>query len=138
MTQPDTPERLDTRGHVMDVGGTHHMHSTCWEDLSPFEQGYIEAMFVSFDSENGQPILISKPTGKIGSGLAHYVGFSDLAAETLATIRKDCAEALLDVFIAPKGVELGGQIFWRERQADKWLAFPPLHPTLSDGRIRFQ
>lgn len=57
-------------------------------------------------------------------------GFSDLSPEALAMILADCAlrAAGLDDLDREDGA-----LFWAERQAGKWLAFPPLTVSLGDG-----
>jgi len=110
-----------------------------WPDLSPFAQGYVEAMFASLPDE------------EFWQG---GFGFSDLAPETLAAILRDC-----EVFVSfltgeydDATMRMMGREFWRARNgaADAFMAwplnrpaliersraFPPLTPSLGDdGRV---
>lgn len=58
-----------------------HDNAPEWRDLSVFEQGYVEAMF--FTNQ-----------GDLSDDIPEDATFSDLAPETLAGIRKDCAAFL--------------------------------------------
>lgn len=98
-----------------------------WYSLSPFTQGYVEAVFAS---ENDPAVG----------------GFSDLAPETLARIIADCEEfAVFARKLNQKEVTAfvstfhWGATFWNYRQADRWPnAFPPLTVELGDdGKVRF-
>jgi hypothetical protein len=87
-----------------------------WSDLTPFCQGYVEAMFSG-------PAL-----PRVGL-LWEWVGFSDLAPETLARIIEDC-EALRP---SPVTVEHGRTV-WKQRQEGKaGPDFPPLAVSLGDN-----
>jgi hypothetical protein len=105
-----------------------------WPDLSPFAQGYVEAMFAAMRAWDGRPCTLPSPGGGVAIGLA----FSDLAPETLAAILKDCeagrnlSSGLVPTFRKNK---LGGAAFWRQREG---YGFPPLTPALNDaGRVVF-
>lgn len=115
---------LDTSGVVREydnAGGL--MGELRWSDLSPFEQGYVEAMFAEFLAGFSQYEKITQ-----------LAGFSDLAPETLSAIQKDCAGAPSD-YAFPKGAE-GGARFWDVRQLGDYPEYPPLTPYLGDdGRV---
>lgn len=127
---------LDTSGCVLIMRATDtHPHPTdypnglSWGDLTPFAQGYIEALLTDFASR----FALMPPTGP-----AREVAFSDLAPETLARIIADCAAACLHPmpFCATYSAEGGS--FWSERQDGVYVAFPPLTVWLGDdGKVRF-
>lgn len=104
-----------------------------WSDLSPFVQGYIEAMLRDYLTRN---------LGPLASG--DILGFSDLAPETLSRILKDCGPDSRG-YVHPTGATMGiantfegGGLFWRTRQEGMWAGFPPQRTTLSnDGLIYF-
>lgn len=137
--------RLDTSGEVRGSrlvegpDGNWRSH-WAWPDLSPFEQGYVEAKFASMErAPNGSPILRGTTSKQIGT--AHFVGFSDLAPETLAAIRKDCAglrKRHVIVSGVPEHERAHGRGAWCNRQLGKTPGFPPRTLILSDdGLIRF-
>lgn len=97
---------------------------TLWPDLSPFEQGYVEAMFA-----------IPRDGWKWQAGKLVSPGFADLAPETLAAIRKDCALYIREY--ARSGAVASGTDLWRVRQEGRLgPAFRPLTVTLGDdGRV---
>lgn len=97
-----------------------------WTDLSPLEQGYVEALFESL-----------RPVEDSDIGFQQDLAFSDLAPETLAAIRKDC-DLLCRKHFIPTDATYSGSEFWKRRQAGKCetLGFPPLTVTLGDdGRV---
>lgn len=88
-----------------------------WGGLSPFAQGYVEALFASAEDALRYP-----DTGP-GIGGGHY-GFSDLAPEALALILRKCG---------PEAQRLWGDT--REGGRLFWSSFP-LAPYLGDdGRV---
>jgi hypothetical protein len=135
---------LDTSGavlsrsdHVMSGG----VLTTVWSDLSPFAQGYVEAMFAALD-------LTVDEMAKWLDGVDPYrlPSFSDLAPETLALILRDCAAYERGPAMLPADRAGGGATFWRDRQSGFYLretagvpfcgAFPPLTPYLGDdGKV---
>jgi|GEM_PF-1780737 len=136
--------KLDTSGEVTPTpdtsrGFTHGM-ATQWGDLSPFTQGYIEALFAE-NEPNGSLDTSDRfdlPHGR--GGVCREAGFSDLAPETLARIITDCeaARRRLD----SDDAEDAGAVFWRLRQEGHYVGglinFPPLTVQLGDdGLIRF-
>lgn len=128
---------LDTSGDVR----TRWDMAVQWQQLSPFVQGYVEALFASMErAETGRPAL---PWPSNGSGNLWGVGFSDLAPETLARIIADC-EGARDGYRAANTKACGAS-FWAGRNdpAGCWRylvtdGFPPLTVRLGDdGRVRF-
>lgn len=136
-----------------------------WSDLSPFEQGYVEAMFASgvrqcerccgngeliadearylspLDGDKGDEAVGDCPNCS-GRGEFTLGGFSDLAPETLAAIRKDCSAivALYQPHIEGRIGASAGEGFWLGRQLGHYATdgFPPLTVTLGDdGKVRF-
>lgn len=103
-----------------------------WSDLSPFAQGYVEAML----AEAGEDLADERMAQNPRDDARLSVGFSDLAPETLARIMEDC-EAMKR---APGLAEepRGGDFFWHWRQEGKLTinGFPPLTPHLGDdGKV---
>jgi hypothetical protein len=126
MTSPtqdvETRRALDTSGRV---AGTHAGIAVWYEfeDLSPFQQGYVEALFADM-----------RRLGIEGHREFEYRDnrFSDLSPAALAMIIRDCegqAKAYTDR--VPDTVD--GGIFWSGRQGWRLRGFPPLTITLSDG-----
>lgn len=112
--------QLDTSGRVIiEVSEAFETYYE-WSDLSPFTQGYIEALFEERFQFGG--------------------GFSDLAPETLARIIADCESARPRYVIPgyPGGPE-SGRTFWIDRQSPEHIhGFPPLTVQLGDdGKVRF-
>jgi hypothetical protein len=92
-----------------------------WSDLSPFAQGYVEAMFASHR-------LVREDR--------NYAGFSDLAPETLALILRDCEVAGWGY---QDRADIGREV-WQARQRgeyrDRPRPFPPQTPYLADdGKV---
>lgn len=111
---------FDTSGTVRRPGFARPL---AWSDLSPFEQGYVEALFVETRRANPHHPVVG-------------CGFSDLAPEALVMILRDC-EGWLKLY--PKAS--GGASFWRCRQ-DQLVTrpdFPPLTVYLGDdGRVHLR
>lgn len=133
--RPMTGVTLDTSGSVATYPweGGEIAPQVRWDQLSPFEQGYVEKALDDFliyvHRDDSLHIKEVRPSR-----------FSDLAPETLAAIRKDCAA--FAATIRPGSTVLthedGGKV-WRFRQAGQIRALPPLTPILSkDGKVRFQ
>lgn len=127
-----TQFQLDTSGAVEQPG---LYRSLRWSDLSPFTQGYIEALLSEPETARAWWLRHSGPFG-----IPAAAPFRDLAPETLARIIADCA--VLQNF-GPFGslenhVE-GGREAWENRQAGNLIAldFPPLTVQLGDdGKVR--
>lgn len=129
---------LDTSGEV--ATDYNPLTKYRWADLSPFTQGYIEALF---DAEakrlNEERLAARMPLRR--------VRFSDLAPETLARIIADC-EAFAPgrhPWLTP--TEYGGAFYaarqvgfseWSVDPADYGHRFPPLAIQLGDdGKVSF-
>lgn len=116
--------KLNTSGRVRAAPNAPHAANWyCWSDLTPFAQGYVEAMF---------------RTHVVGHSVNGFgpLGFSDLAPETLARIIADC-EAVAIRSLPGEERARGGK-WWASRQAGDWPDFPPLTLTLGeDGKVRF-
>lgn len=124
---------LDTSGRV----AGDHAGLTVWyefDDLSPFAQGCVEALFASIEYPAAQD--------------TRYLdkGFSDLSPEALAMILRDC-ELFLNRH--PGWVTRGGgSLFWKGRHdqeerssgslfSDTLRDFPPLRVSLDDaGKVQ--
>lgn len=108
---------LDTSGTVHGVLDGAELE---WSDLSPFTQGYIEALFAE-----------PHPSADVR---ADGVGFSDLAPETLAQIIADCREMVARGLV---NTPERGRDAWEVRQMGATI-FPPLTIQLGDdGKVRF-
>jgi hypothetical protein len=117
---------LDTSGAVALPHAAHGQTfcSTLWSDLTPFQQGYVEALFASYQNA---------VHGDANAGLR----FSDLAPEALALIQKDC-ERVCDLAGTDGGSPVVGAAFWRNRQGGT-ASFPPLTVTLGDdGKVHLR
>jgi hypothetical protein len=123
---------LDTSGAVGPVPGypnsgpVEHGCKFIWRDLTPFQQGYVEALFASV-----------MPPRTVNPSFAS--GFSDLSPEALALILRDC-ERWQEQFPAV-GKHKDGAAFWelRTKQYVKRPDFPPLTVSLSDeGKVQLR
>lgn len=126
---------LDTSGRVP-VAYPYLGYDWTWEALTPFTQGYVEALFASMD-RRGPPDWAICNNGKTREGYkSALVGFSDLAPETLARIIADCAARQASKADCVQPTKDGGRSFWTRRQAGDRPAFPPLTPYLGDdGKV---
>lgn len=111
--------------------------NTLWSDLSPFAQGYVEAMLsgvVEGAWRLAEMTLAPGDTARVGP---HWFRFSDLAPETLAAILKDCEAFPLGLPRVYLDGKHGSQM-WVTRQKGEWTeeGFPPLTPYLGDdGKV---
>lgn len=129
---------LDTSGAVLidtggrSTGGPPTYAGVRWSDLSPFAQGYVEAMFMNLSTEPAEHFF-DDDYGVI-EAMPMRFGFSDLAPESLAMILRDC-ERFAELF--GEWPNHGhGKHFWIGRQRNKHPHFPPLVPYLSDdGKV---
>lgn len=134
--------QLDTSGFVPTpdgTGGPNNCGRRDWSDLSPFTQGYIEALF----AEHGEALTHEAWLNQTHIDIEHLGGraraFSDLAPETLARIIADCERGEARI---GDGAEWG-RYFWAARQGglyggDPTAKAPPLTVTLGDdGKVRF-
>lgn len=126
--------QLDTSGAVPLVGSYPELGRDMvrWEDLSPFEQGYIEGLLRSLADDYGDRL-------KVWTGAHHrWTGFSDLHHSALALILRDCEgyEASGRVVGLWRGDADQGAHFWRWRSQAADEFFPVLTPTLGgDGKV---
>lgn len=129
---------LDTSGsvdHVVAPGCTETGLALEWADLSPFVQGYVEALLADWRAALERGRRHPLPLGMVPR-------FADLAPEALALILRDC-EAWSHQYTHPAfdpGPRVRGQHFWRDRnRAPFFRDFPPLTPYLGDdGRVRLR
>lgn len=125
--------KLDTSGEVV-VPSSHYVDEYMivrFSDLSPFVQGYVEAMFASSITD----LQNHGYSWDYGRGR-----FIDLAPETLARIIEDCERWIKQYPKVTLNARSGAD-FWLYRQR-QWIErpeFPPLIIYLSDdGKVRFQ
>lgn len=98
-----------------------------WPDLSPFVQGYVEALF------NTGPVSDRERL----SFVEHGYKFSDLSPEALAMILREDGQIRHALPTLPDKHDAGAHC-WSERQAGllRNLGLPPLTPVLSeDGKV---
>lgn len=117
---------FDTSGTVRRPGFARPL---AWSDLSPFEQGYVEALLRSYSD-----------TLTEGLGEPLMVGFSDLDPEALAMSLRDCEAMEADWPLQAQPADLGAT-YWREQQrgALATKGFPPLTVYLGDdGRVQIR
>ncbi|MCR5876962.1 hypothetical protein [Phenylobacterium sp. J367] len=119
---------LDTSGYVTAQRATSGGPFTfSWSDLTPFQQGYVEALFAS---------IAARATREAGWRDVPY-GFHHLAPETLARILKDC-EAYQGRYLAMQltgSDATWGRYFWADRQNGIYADWPPLTVTLGDDGL---
>ena len=134
---------LDTSGTVHGVPGapagqgTYHPVDLDWCDLSPFAQGYVEALFADFRQR--QERRFHENPAFIGQEMPAQRGFSDLAPETLARIIADCEKWCSAVPSRLAQRQVGGD-FWRLQQLGKVGEALPLPLAVQpgdDGKVRF-
>lgn len=162
MTSIGTEFALDTSGRVAgDVGGLAVWYE--FEDLLPFAQGYIEALFADLSASDWysgpqleeiawQEQQRRRPEDCPSSGYCPHcttdgerackrlsaqtpLGFSDFHPSTLAAILKDC-ERFTKLY-GEWPLRDHGEGFWKGRQKDKHSPeFPPQTPSLDDeGKV---
>lgn len=129
-TTLDTSGAVDMEGHRR-YGDRLLARQIRWSDLSPFVQGYVEALWLSayHDGQFATAMKARRRDMKLP-------GFSDLSPEALALILRDC-EALTEDFPGVAAVRAAGSDFWMARNHPEGLPrFPPLTPYLSDdGKV---
>lgn len=141
----DTGGEVTTQDRPEAYGGVY-----CWSDLSPFAQGYVEALFASFErwpsTTFGDAKYPALPNVS-GHGVTIGLGFSDLSPEALALIIRDCERALRTSLWGNSVRD--GRLFWSERTEELFSGFwggqqtllcetlfPPLRPFLNeDGKV---
>jgi len=131
--------QLDTSGYVQcpapDQKPNESTGCWFWSDLTPFAQGYVEALFSSAE----HPGYLDVEPGNCDAGHMQ-VGFRHLAPETLARVIADC-ERQSEVYTDRNPDRVDGGVFWSGRQHNVLVGrgFPPLIVTLGDdGKVRFQ
>jgi hypothetical protein len=137
--------KLDTFGAVSSVPGVSAIDApsyTTWRNLTPFAQGYVEAMLTpnpydvrSMGWRADCPRCVAS---KFTCDDHHRVklGFSDLAPATLSRIIGDC-ERYRALNKRTPDWTCDGRYFWERRQSDGCdTGFPPLTVSLGeDGLI---
>lgn len=132
--------QLDTSGAVA-MGSEHGPQyagiNLVWSDLTPFAQGFVEALFAPHNhGRSGRSVMT------VGGRQA---AFRDLAPETLARIiavRDRVANYEIFSILASgwDNPQLGALV-WAEQQRGAYFdkGFPPLTVTLGDdGKVRFK
>lgn len=127
---------LDMPGYVqIEAPYTLEVIRLRFRDLSPFEQGYVEAM------KNDRRMLSYFDDARMLDW--HDWAFSDLAPETLSVIRRDCAALVSPPYVFASGAEAGRfcwewrQRGWRNTSGGPTLreTFPPLTIYLGDDGL---
>ena len=128
---------LNTSGRVAgDIDGLAVWYE--FEDLDPFTQGYVEALFASACADLHTGHLAGHDRIRFPAG--HPRAFSDLSPEALAMILRDCADNTRE-FIQPRGFSEvsrnNGRHLWSLRQAGFWPErWPKVTVTLGeDGKV---
>ncbi|WP_332691688.1 hypothetical protein [Devosia sp.] len=125
---------LDTSGAVEIPGsGGQVRRGWLWSDLSPFAQGYVEALLRDAPAVGPQSDL-------------RFPGFSDLSPEAVAMILADCAHdekvgRQLNLAGNPEDrtSRKAGRGFWRERQTGNLFDAPPQTVFLTDdGKVKLK
>jgi len=132
---------LDTSGVVLmpPIDGVSHTHPPHWRwsDLSPFAQGYVEALmrenYAELHRAAWQHLILPPDDVR--------VGFSDLHPEARAMILKACnaVEEVYTELFQPDALRRMGARFWERRQQGLFTLFPPLRVYLDDdGKVRLE
>lgn len=121
---------LDTSGRVECASSFQPIGWAIWSDLTPFQQGYIEAALRSY----WLTLALAGPM------FAERCAFRHLAPSALERILKDCAcfENLAGGLGLTKLGEREGRYFYVGRNSGSLTdafaaAFPPLHVFLNDA-----
>lgn len=107
--------KLDTSGRVTCDGRRCICHARTWDQLSPFQRGYISELFTSeaqqLSDQNPNPRYLDTPEGYTAPG------FADLSGDSLAYLLDDCAtfQGRAGRMIPPDLAEQAGAVFWRSR-----------------------
>lgn len=120
--------KLDTSGHIDIWDDAKEKNKPWfWDDLSPFVQGYVEAMFADIQGDAWSLADVGitphgTPQAQLDKAALRRCAFSDLAPETLARIMEDCerfcaSKAALEWVPQgdPRHHECGGRAFWNAR-----------------------
>jgi hypothetical protein len=129
--QLDTSGAIEMRRDLLANGVPAEPDRVVWPELTPFEQGYVEALLVEAWREiQGN---FGRPTG---------FPFCRLAPSALERTRKDCAARFSGWVEHPNNTYVRaddvveGQRFWRDRQSGVCTDFPPLSVFLdNDGLV---
>jgi hypothetical protein len=131
----DTLQPVALRTPDGDLIGYRH-----WSDLTPFQQGYVEALLRALDAQRWQAYRAScaaSPGRHLPVPL--HPAFRWLSPEALALILRDCQR-----FTGGRtwGADVG-RGFWLDRQEGSYTnaldPFPPLTVTLSDaGKVELR
>jgi hypothetical protein len=123
--------QFDTSGKAYRSISETTLEAVYWSDLSPFVQGYVEAMMQAAN----EVVWPGIPQFRNAMGGALDLKFSDLAPENLARIMEDC-ERFAKEFGEWPGKE-HGYGWWIGRQRGSYSPqFPPLTVYLGDdGKV---
>lgn len=126
--------QLDTSGRVRAAPNAPHAANWyCWSDLTPFAQGYVEAMLRDLDARRMAHYQDRRRRG-LPEAVPICPRYSWLAPATVERITVDCAKlAALYGF----STEKQGRLVWwlRNEQMVSRPGFPPLTPFLSDDGL---
>lgn len=128
---------LDTTGEVYMDTGPHRGQRFMWRNLSPFCQGYVEALLRALDAQRWAAYRAScaaSPGRHLPVPL--HPAFHWLAPEALALILRDCEGIGFGRGRFYADTQRQGGHFWADRQRGGFVNFPPLTITLSDdGKV---
>lgn len=94
-----------------------------WSDLTPFCQGYVEAMFADMDPD----MRLSREPQEF----YWVLGFRDLAPATVERIIGDCERYCAESAVPIEDSRKCGAIYWSERQDGHVSNIPTPHPPLT-------
>lgn len=136
-----TTFQLDTSGRVClpPVKGikAQRLALVSWPDLSPFAQGYVEALFAASWSSLFEQFVAKNMSEAADHEDRVCPEFTDLAPETLARIMADCERVQKNPEWWPDAADPHdeGATFYHQRQIPHVDAFPPLTPYLGDNGL---
>lgn len=133
--------QLDTTGAVLPVAryDPKWIAEPCgyrWSDLSPFTQGYIEALFAASVDPRGRMMMPRDGRYASAPRERRNVAFRMLAPETLARIIADCESAAKS--FGKGATSADGRRFYHLRQSgvnDLWR--PQALQLCDEGKVRF-
>lgn len=130
-------QQLDTSGAVQATDAVMvalRRKAVRWQDLSPFAQGYVEALFASLNVGGSYIGYLQTSYGEL-----HRCTFRDLAPEALDMILRDCEVLARRVgYMTAADADMGALV-WAQRQRGEISDFPPLRISLTEaGKVALE